>query len=157
MLVIYAVYVAITIAMTVWVGRTLHSNGRAFLVRVFHESALADSVNQLLLVGFYLVNIGFIALYLKGYAPPEATTEYLVGLVTGKIGVVALVLGGMHFFNLYVFSRIWRGRDKTLGQNVASSPVTAPALAPNYRQLSSLVDLPGAPTSAAVPVPESVR
>lgn len=153
MLVIYAIYVAVTIAMTVWVGRTLHNNGRAFLVRVFHEPSLADSVNQLLLVGFYLVNIGFIALYLKGSAPPNATSEYLVGLVTGKIGVVALVLGGMHFFNLYVFSRIWRGRDKTIAQS-GTSPASA---APTYKQLSSLVDLPGAPTSAAVPVPESVR
>jgi hypothetical protein len=153
-LVIYAVYVVITIAMTIWVGRTLHNNGRAFLVRVFHESTLADSVNQLLLVGFYLVNIGFIALYLRGYAPADATPEYLVGVVTEKIGVVALVLGGMHFFNLYVFSRIWRGRDKSIGENNVSSAAVA---APNYRQLSSLVDLPGAPTSAAVPVPDSLR
>src|SRR5207237_10820454 len=42
--------------------RTLHRNGRRFLVEVMAEEALADSVNHLLLVGFYLVNIGVAAL-----------------------------------------------------------------------------------------------
>ena len=65
----YLVYLAISIALTVWVAHTLHKNGRIFLVDVFHgNEALADSVNHLLVVGFYLINMGYVSMALKlGY------------------------------------------------------------------------------------------
>ena len=104
----YLIYVAISIALTIWVGRTLHKNGRVFLVDVFHSNeALADSVNHLLVVGFYLINFGYVSLALKlGYA--IETAEQSVEALSVKIGMVLLVLGGMHLFNLFVFSRMRR-------------------------------------------------
>jgi hypothetical protein len=104
----YLVYLAISIALTIWVARTLHKNGRVFLVDVFHgNEALADSVNHLLVVGFYLINFGYVSLALKlGYELNNAQEG--IEALSVKIGMVLLVLGGMHFFNLYVFSRIRR-------------------------------------------------
>jgi hypothetical protein len=62
----YGLYLAIALPLTVWVARNLHDNGRIFLVDCFHgNEELADSVNRLLVVGFYLINFGFVALYLK--------------------------------------------------------------------------------------------
>jgi hypothetical protein len=55
----YLSYLAISIGLTIWVARTLHKNGRVFLVEAFHgNEELADSVNHLLVVGFYLINGG---------------------------------------------------------------------------------------------------
>src|SRR5215510_9853259 len=104
----YLIYVAISIALTIWVGRTLHKNGRVFLVDVFHgNEALADSVNHLLVVGFYLINFGYVSLALKlGYTIENA--EQSIEALSVKIGMVLLVLGGMHLFNLFVFSRMRR-------------------------------------------------
>jgi hypothetical protein len=104
----YLIYVALSIALTIWVGRTLHKNGRVFLVDVFHgNEALADSVNHLLVVGFYLINFGYVSLALKlGYV--IETAEQSVEALSVKIGMVLLVLGAMHFFNLLVFSRMRR-------------------------------------------------
>jgi hypothetical protein len=104
----YLIYLAISIALTIWVGRTLHKNGRVFLVDVFHgNDALADSVNHLLVVGFYLINFGYVSLALKlGYT--IETAEQSVEALSVKIGMVLLVLGGMHLFNLFVFSRMRR-------------------------------------------------
>ncbi len=104
----YLIYLALSIALTIWVGRTLHKNGRVFLVDVFHgNEALADSVNHLLVVGFYLINLGYVSLALKlGYI--IETAEQSVEALSVKIGMVLLVLGGMHLFNLYVFSRMRR-------------------------------------------------
>ncbi len=101
----YAAYIAISVALTVWVGRTLHRNGRPFLIDVFDRDDLADSVNHLLVVGFYLVNFGYISLALKLAAPVATATQGFEAL-SNKVGFVLVVLGGMHFFNLYVFSRI---------------------------------------------------
>jgi hypothetical protein len=103
---VYFSYLAITVALTVWVARTLHKNGRIFLVDAFHgNEQLADSVNHLLVVGFYLINVGYIALALKtSYAVD--TLRAAIELESTKIGVVILILGGMHFFNMLVLSKM---------------------------------------------------
>jgi H+/Cl- antiporter ClcA len=102
----YLLYLAISIALTVWVAQTLFKNGRLFLVDVFHgNEALADSVNHLLVVGFYLINLGFVSLALKiGYNVEDARGS--IEALSSKVGLVLLVLGAMHFFNLFLFSRI---------------------------------------------------
>src|SRR5205814_3380120 len=91
----YLLYLGISVALTVWVARTLHKNGRIFLVDVFHgNEPLADSVNHLLVVGFYLINLGYVSLALKlGYT--VATTQAGIEALSVKVGTVLLVLGGM--------------------------------------------------------------
>ena len=104
----YLTYLLITVAVTIWVGRTLYKGGRVFLVDAFAgNTELADSVNHLLVVGFYLVNIGFLALALSTNRELPAMRQ-AVELVADKVGVALLVLGVMHFFNLYLFSRVRR-------------------------------------------------
>jgi cytochrome c biogenesis protein CcdA len=79
-----------------------------FLVDVFHGNAeLADSVNHLLVVGFYLVNLGYVTLALK-VTDAVTDTQEAIEVLSTKIGVVLLVLGAMHFANLYVFNRLRR-------------------------------------------------
>ena len=104
----YLIYLAISIALTIWVARTLHKNGRVFLVDVFHgNEQLADSVNHLLVVGFYLINFGYVSLALKlGY--DVSTAQEGIEALSVKVGMVLLVLGAMHFFNLFIFSRMRR-------------------------------------------------
>ena len=104
----YLAYAALSFTVTVWVARTLHKNGRIFLVDVFGGNApMADSVNDLLVVGFYLINIGWILITLKSQAALTGTRG-LIELLSDKLGIVLLVLGAMHFLNLYVFSRLRR-------------------------------------------------
>jgi hypothetical protein len=104
----YVIYLSISIALTIWVAQTLFKNGRVFLVDVFHgNESLADSVNHLLVVGFYLINFGYISLALKlGY--DVGTAREGIEALSWKVGLVLLTLGGMHFFNLLVFSRMRR-------------------------------------------------
>jgi hypothetical protein len=104
----YLVYLGISIALTIWVARTLHKNGRVFLVDVFHgNEPLADSVNHLLVVGFYLINFGYVSVALKlGYE--VQTAQQGIEALSVKVGMVLLVLGAMHFFNLFIFSRMRR-------------------------------------------------
>ena len=67
----YIVYIALSIPLTIWVAQTLHKNGRVFLIDSFRgNERLADSVNHLLVVGFYLINIGYVALALKERIAP---------------------------------------------------------------------------------------
>jgi hypothetical protein len=107
-LALYITYLLLSTGATVWVGRTLFRYGPPFLVDAFHgQEKLADAVNRLLLVGFYLINLGWMILSLRSTEAPVSPTQ-VIELAAEKIGVVLLVLGGMHFFNLHVLSRIRR-------------------------------------------------
>jgi hypothetical protein len=102
----YVAYLAVSLAVTIWVAQTLNRNGRSFLMDAFQGNGeLADSVNHLLVVGFYLINFGYVALALRT-ADPVPTVRSAIELVCDKLGVVLIVLGVMHFFNLYVFNRL---------------------------------------------------
>ncbi|RSK45835.1 hypothetical protein [Hymenobacter perfusus] len=105
-LLVYGVYLPVTVLLTVWVARTLFNNGRLFLVDIFHgNEQLADSVNKLLLMGFYLINIGYAMLTLQS-GDPITSYQQSVEILSIKIGTIILILGGMHFFNLYVFYKL---------------------------------------------------
>jgi len=117
----YLLYLSISIGLTVWVAQTLFKNGRVFLVDVFQgNEALADSVNHLLVVGFYLINFGYVSLALKiGYEVTSMRAS--IEALSWKVGLVLVVLGGMHFFNLYVFSRIRRRPQPPLFNDAGAS------------------------------------
>jgi hypothetical protein len=106
----YCTYLVISIVLTIWVAKTLFKNGRIFLLEIFrgnHE--LTDAVNRLLLVGFYLINVGYI-LFTMTVTENLYSTQSVLELLSRKIGIVILVLGFMHFFNMYI---LFRGKKKS--------------------------------------------
>lgn len=124
----HLIYLVISIGVTVWVARTLHKNGRIFLVDSFlGNEQLADSVNHLLVVGFYLINIGYVSLALKGGEEP-ASWAALIEHLSSKIGVVLLVLGAMHFLNIKIFSSMRRRAIDRAHPPVPPQQYTTPPL-----------------------------
>lgn len=102
----YIIYLVVSLFITIWVAQTLSRNGLVFLVDAFGgNKELANSVNHLLVVGFYLVNVGFVSFALKTRRYP-LDLQQAIELLSYKIGVVLVVLGFMHFFNIYVFNRL---------------------------------------------------
>ena len=124
---VYFSYLAISVALTIWVARTLHRNGRLFLIDAFHgNEQLADAVNHLLVVGFYLINVGYITLALKTTAA-LATIREVIELESSKIGVVLLILGVMHVFNILVFARMRRRATEPRPGNYVQPRIYPPA------------------------------
>ena len=116
----YSFYLVISIALTIWVARTLFKNGKVFLIDIFHgNKELADSVNNLLLVGFYLINIGY-AVYTLQVTNNIANVQQVIESLSLKIGLIILILGGMHFFNLYIFFTL---RKKAIQETRYKAPV----------------------------------
>ena len=120
----YIVYTTLSITLTAWVGRTLFTNGRIFIIDSFRGNVeMADAVNKMLLVGFYLVNIGFVSLFLQFGDKPESLIE-AIEYISTKIGVVLLVLGGMHYFNMRNIAKM---RSKALFKP-RPKPVNSPTV-----------------------------
>ena len=116
----YFTYLAVTVPLTIWVARTLSTNGRVFLEDVFDDNAaLADAINKMLVVGFYLLNVGFVMLYLQtGSLVIDLST--LIEVVSVKVGAVMVVLGLIHFTNVYVFNSI---RRRVRMENLRTPPL----------------------------------
>ena len=123
----YVVYLLVTVPLTIWVATTLSRNGRVFLQDVFAgDDALANAVNKLLVVGFYLLNLGFVVLFLRISDPVEELSG-LFDTLSIKVGVVMLTLGVLHFFNVYVFNAI---RRRSRMENLRSAPVPPQGFVP---------------------------
>jgi len=110
----YIVYLIISISLTIWVAKTLFKNGKVFLVDIFHgNKELADSVNNLLLIGFYLINVGY-AVYTLQIDSRVINAQDMLEKLSVKIGLIILILGSMHFLNLYIFFSL---RKKAIQQH----------------------------------------
>jgi hypothetical protein len=103
---VYAVYLAISLALTVAVGSALSRSGRVFLAAVFGGD-VAQAVNRLLVVGFYLLNLGFVALTMRT-SGEIVSARQAFGVLFLKIGEELLVLGGLHLANIIFFTRFRR-------------------------------------------------
>ena len=102
------VYAAASIGLTIWLARTLFKNGEVFLEEVFADNPrMATAVNRLLVVGFYLLNLGYAFITLKA-GNEVATTTAGIETLAAKLGSLLLVLGALHMGNLYLFHRIRR-------------------------------------------------
>jgi len=117
-LITYILYLHASAWITFWVGHSLHKNGRYFLIEAFDNEAIADAINKLLLVGFYLVNVAYTLLILREkYA--VTSIQGIIETVCAKVGLIVFVLAVMHFFNLAMF---------TLIRHYRSHPVKHPFL-----------------------------
>ena len=114
----YLIYIVLTIILTVWVGRTLFKNGRVFLMEIFDKDEdIVDSINKLLLIGFYLINFGY-ALHNLIVRKEILNLAGCIEMLSFKIGLIIIVLGIMHFFNLFV---LFRFRSKAKKANFIAS------------------------------------
>lgn len=104
---VYLVYSAISIGLIWWLAQTLYHNGQVFLDDVFeNRPGLAKSVNRLLVIGFYMLNLGYAALLLRSEHAGSGLEA--IELLTHKLGVLLVSLAVIHFANMYVFYRIRR-------------------------------------------------
>lgn len=131
----YTVYLALALLLTIWVGRTLGSNGYHFIKDVFAgDEELATAVNKLLQVGFYLLNLGFVVFWMR-VDDVIQTPRDVFETVAFKLGAVLLILGSLHVLNVFVLNRIRRNGAPSAGSlsrleppppSTQAQPKTAP-------------------------------
>ncbi|HEY0656291.1 MAG TPA: hypothetical protein VGD65_24325 [Chryseosolibacter sp.] len=95
----FILYLAITGYITVYVGQVLYKNGRHFILRMLNDETLTDSVNRILLAGYYLVNLGYVSVMLT-MREPATTPAELIASLSIAVGRIILTLGVMHYFNI---------------------------------------------------------
>ncbi len=127
----YGAYALIAVALVVWLARTLRRNGEVFLENVFEDDGMARAVNHLLVVGFYLLNLGY-ALLLYRVSDAVALTAAFNGLI-GRVGALLLSLGVIHLLNMAVFWRIRNYKDRAANRRPPTPTYLAQPPAPLAR------------------------
>ncbi|MEU4242001.1 hypothetical protein [Actinoplanes sp. NPDC026619] len=145
----YLVYLAVSVGLTVWVATTLSRNGLVFLADVFADEKLAKAVNQLLVMGFYLLNLGYVTFAMRSSAQVDDTSKALETLST-KVGLVLLVLGVLHFCNVFFLGRYRRGR---LRQQQGQPPLPPTGRLPMHPQQPQHPQHPQHPQRPMMPPP----
>jgi len=109
----YLLYIGISLAMTFWVGYTLNKNGHIFLMENYSDNVtLAKAINSMLLVGFYMINIGFISYTLKIQKGQPENYAQVLEFLSLKVGFIAIVLGVMHFALMFALQQYSQSRHK---------------------------------------------
>lgn len=98
----YLIYLTLTYLITVKVGWMFYRNGRVFILGLLQgNAALTDAINNILLVGYYLVNIGYATVMISTWQPIHDGLAMLTVIIT-MTGQILLSLGVMHCFNMLV-------------------------------------------------------
>lgn len=119
----YIIYIIATVCITVLVARTLSKNGVIYLEDGFNgNEALAASVNHMLVVGFYLLNLGFALLRMQTNQKIDTLEALIVYLSTG-LGFVLFALGIVHFLNMFVIAQFRKNKKREGTQNMPKQTI----------------------------------
>jgi len=98
-LIAYFIYLIATFYITVRVGWICYINGAIFIYQIIQEEELTQLINKFLLMGYYLMNLGYMALSIYFWEQIDSFIE-MINIVTQRIGLIVLMLAAMHYFNM---------------------------------------------------------
>lgn len=98
----YIIFLTLMIFIIVYVGRYFYTNGRVFIISLFNNNiALADQVNKLLLIAYYLFNIGYAFMKLKQWQH-IINIENLLATLARNVAILIIILAVTHYFNMFL-------------------------------------------------------
>jgi vacuolar-type H+-ATPase subunit I/STV1 len=113
----YLIYISLTTVITFIVGNSLHKTGKVFLSHLFtKELDVMLTVNNILLIGYYLLNIGF-ALYTMNNWDKITTVSQLIQDTGYHISIILMTLGIIHYFNITALLITAKIKNKTSNLN----------------------------------------
>lgn len=100
----YGVFISCIVFIVKVVGDSCYRNGNIFVTALIPEhTALGEQVNRVLLVGYYLVNIGYAAMTIIGWES-LVTLSQLIEVVAFKISLIVFILSVLHYFNIVLLT-----------------------------------------------------
>lgn len=102
----YSIYALITTYITLVVGYQCYKNGYVYVLSIFIAAPISQAINKLLLLGYYLTNLGYAITIISTWKNITSLNEMIVELSV-KIASIVFILAAMHYMNMIVLS-FWR-------------------------------------------------
>ncbi len=110
----YLVYLTLMVYIIVFAGRYFYINGRVFIISLFNNNtALADQVNRLLLVAYYLFNIGYTFIKLRHWQK-ITDTEQMFSSLAHNISVLVVILAVTHYCNMLLIYYLSKRKSNSI-------------------------------------------
>lgn len=96
----YITFLFFSFIITIKIGWVLFKNGEIYLLEIFnHQEAYVKSINKLLLIGYYLINLGKATIEITFWETINNLPD-LIRVVGTKLGNLLLILAIMHLVNV---------------------------------------------------------
>jgi hypothetical protein len=110
----YIIFLALMTFVIVYVGRYFYSKGRIFIISLFNGNVhLADQINKVLLLAYYLFNIGYAFIRLKQWQK-VGSVDILLSSLSTNMGILILILAVTHYFNMLVIYHLSKSKSFSL-------------------------------------------
>lgn len=102
----YIIYAPIAIYITVIVGWRCYKNGLVYVESIFKDEKVSESINKILLVGYYLTNIGYAIMMIQRWEKVENTID-MINVLSENLASIVMILAILHYLNIITLS-MWR-------------------------------------------------
>ena len=110
----YLIYLILTIFIIVYVGKLFYKNGRIFILALFKgDASRTDIVNNMLLIAYYLFNIGYALMTLRHW-DKILSIESLIAAISVNMGVLIFILASTHYVNMMLIYYLSRSKSLTI-------------------------------------------
>ncbi|WP_298760331.1 hypothetical protein [uncultured Psychroserpens sp.] len=110
----YCIYLPIIAVIMVKVGWMFYTHGEVFLLYLFQQNtSLVKSINNLLLIGYYLVNLGYAVITLA-YWETITSVPLMLNTLSEHLGIIIIGLALLHYNNVLWLNYLVK--SKTLKQ-----------------------------------------
>ena len=101
----YVIYLLITTFIIINVGKICYRNGNIYVAQLIpqHED-LCKKTNQVLLIGYYLLNLGYCAMTLISWDKIISYSQ-LVEVISIKTATIICIIAILHYFNIYIVTK----------------------------------------------------
>ena len=101
----YLIYLSLTSIIIIKVGKLCYDNGNIFVSQLIpnHEE-LCHQINKTLLIGYYLLNLGYCAMTIISWEKIQ-TTNQLIEIIATKSAINILTIGFMHYINIILLTK----------------------------------------------------
>ncbi len=101
----YLIYLSITTFIIIVVGRICYRNGNVFVAQLIpNHIELCQKVNQVLLLAYYLLNIGYCAMTLIQWKTIETIPE-IIETIASKTAIIILMISALHYINIFIITK----------------------------------------------------
>lgn len=100
----YGIFITLIVLIIVVVGKICYRNGNVFVAELIPDHLeLCQQINKILLVGYYLVNIGYGAMTLVDWETITSPLQ-LVEVIAIKISIIISILSILHYLNIIILT-----------------------------------------------------
>lgn len=101
----YTIYLLITTLIIIRVGKICYKNGNVYVAQLIPEHKdLCLKTNQILLIGYYLLNIGYCAMTLISWEKILYLNQ-LIEVIAYKSAIIICIIATMHYVNIMVLTK----------------------------------------------------